>query len=103
MDGVEEASYRQSRLCRLLGSPIAFAVVHLLAENKQMTPSEIARAVGRSVPRVSNVLAGLRLGEVVRYETAGKRNQYRLKHPQEIRHLLGALSRFVRAASSVRR
>jgi hypothetical protein len=32
--GVEEGSYRQSRLCRLLGNPVAFAVVQLLAENK---------------------------------------------------------------------
>ncbi|MBI4488656.1 MAG: hypothetical protein HY694_06185 [Deltaproteobacteria bacterium] len=53
--------------------------------------------------RVSSVVAALRLAEVVRYEAAGRRNQYRLKHPQEIKNLLGALSRFVKAASSVRR
>ena len=29
MGGVEEGSYRQSRLCRLLGNPVAFAVVQL--------------------------------------------------------------------------
>jgi hypothetical protein len=28
---VEEDSYRQSRLCRLLGNPVAFAVVELLS------------------------------------------------------------------------
>ena len=28
---VEEESYRQSRLCRLRGNPVAFAVVQLLA------------------------------------------------------------------------
>jgi len=100
---VEEGSYRQSRLCRLLGNPMAFAVVQLLAENKQMSPSEIARVVGRSVPRVSNVLAALRLAEVVRYETAGRRTKYRLKHTQEIRKLLGALDGFVKSASPVRR
>ena len=53
---MEEDSYSQSRLCRLLGNPIAFAVVQLLAENKELNPSEIARAVGRSVQRVSNIL-----------------------------------------------
>lgn len=57
---VEEESYRQSRLCRLLGNPVAFAVVQLLAENRELTPSETAGAVGRSVQRVSNVLAALR-------------------------------------------
>ncbi len=91
---MEEVSYRQSRLCRLLGNPIAFAVVQLLAENKEMSPSEIARAVGRSLPRVSNVLAALRLGEVVRYETDGKRTRYRLKHPREVRKILEALAGF---------
>jgi len=38
---VEEDSYRQSRLCRLLGNPVAFAVVQLLAENNELNPSEI--------------------------------------------------------------
>jgi DNA-binding transcriptional ArsR family regulator len=98
---VDEDSYRQSRLCRLFGNPVAFAIVELLAENKELNPSEIARAVGRSVPRVSNVLGALRLADVVRYDSDGKRNYYRLKHPGEVRQVLAALSRFVRAASTV--
>ena len=98
---MEEESYRQSRLCRLLGNPIAFSIVHLLAENKEMSPSEIAKAVGRSVPRVSNVLAALRLAEVVRYETEGKWTRYRLKHPREVRKVLEALAGFVKRASAV--
>ncbi len=100
---MEEDSYRQSRLCRLLGNPVAFVVVQLLAENKELSPSEIARAVGRSVQRVSTVLGALRLAEVVRYDTDGKRNRYRLKHPSEVRSVLAALSRFVKAASVVGR
>jgi predicted transcriptional regulator len=100
---VEEGSYRQSRLCRLLGNPLAFAVVQLLAETRELSVSEIARAVGRSVQRVSTVLSALRLAEVVRYQMDGRRNQYRLKHPSEIRTVLNALSRFVKAASAVRR
>ena len=100
---MEEGSYRQSRLCRLLGNPVAFAVVQLLAENKELSPSEIARAVGRSVQRVSTVLAALRLAEVVRYDSDGKRNRYRLKHPSEVRSVIAALSRFVKVASGVDR
>ena len=69
---VEELSYRQSRLCRLLGNPIAFTVVSLLAECKEMSTGEIAKAIGRSVPLTSNILAALRLAEVVRYETKGR-------------------------------
>jgi DNA-binding transcriptional ArsR family regulator len=98
---VEEDSYRQSRLCRLLGNPVAFAVVELLAQNKELNPSEIARAVARSVPRVSNILGALRLADVVRYDSDGKRNYYRLKHPREIRQVLVALSRLVEAVSNV--
>ncbi len=100
---MEEDSYRQSRLCRLLGNPIAFAVVQLLAENKELSPTQIARAVGRSVQRVSTMLGALRLAEVVRYDTDGKRNRYRLKHPSEIRGVLGALSRFVKVVSVTNR
>ena len=98
---MEEENYRQSRLCRLLGNPVAFAVVQILAENRELTPSEIARAVGRSVQRVSNVLGALRLAEVVRYDTDGKHNRYRLKHPSEPKSILTALSRFVKAVSKV--
>jgi hypothetical protein len=33
--------------------------------------------------RVSTVLGALRLAEVVPYDSDGKRNRYRLKHPRE--------------------
>ena len=99
---MEEEIYRQSRLCRLLGNPIAFTIVHVLVENKDMSPSEIAKAVGGSVARVSNVLAALRLANVVRYETEGKWTRYRIKHPREVRKVLEALAGFVKA-SAVRR
>ena len=100
---MDETGYRQSRLCRVLGNPLAFAVVQLLAENGEMSPSQLAAALGRSLARVSNVLAALRLAEVVRYETAGGKVRYRLKHPRETRKLLAALDRFIEAASAARR
>ena len=100
---VEEVSYRQSRLCRLLGNPVAFTVVILLAENKQMSTGEIAKAIGRSVPRTSNILGALRLAEVVRYETEGRHARYRLKHPREVKKILDALSGFVKTTSLDRR
>ncbi len=70
---MEEQTYRQSRLCRVLGNPVAFAIVQILAENKEMSPSAVAGVVGRSVSRVSHVLAALRLAEVVRYDADGRR------------------------------
>jgi len=78
---------------------VAFAIVQLLAENKQMNPSQISRGVGRSVSRVSHVLAAWRLAEVVRYETDGTRARYRLKHARQTRQILKALSEFIDSAS----
>jgi DNA-binding transcriptional ArsR family regulator len=100
---VEEESYRQSRLCRLLGNPVAFTVVMLLAENKEMSTGRIAKAIGRSVPRTSNILGTLRLAELVRYETEGRHARYRLKHPRETRKILDALSGFVKSAAPTHR
>jgi len=99
---MEEQTYRQSRLCRVLGNPVAFAIVQILAENKEMSPSAVAGAVGRSVSRVSHVLAALRLAEVVRYDADGRRARYRLKHPQQVRQILRALSRFIDSTSRAR-
>ena|SRR5712691_1401546 len=96
---MEERAYRQSRLCRVLGNPLAYSIVNLLAENKDITPSQIARGVGKSVSRVSHVLAALRMMEVVRYETNGKQASYRLKHPRQIRQIISALEQFVDSAS----
>jgi DNA-binding transcriptional ArsR family regulator len=97
---MEEKAYRQSRLCRLLGNPLAFAVVNILGEHKELSPSEIARGVGRSVSRVSHVLAALRLAEVVRYETDGRQARYRLKHPRETRQLFTALEKFIDSSAA---
>jgi len=99
---MEEQTYRQSRLCRVLGNPVAFAIVQILAENKEMSPSAVAGAVGRSVSRVSHILAALRLAEVVRYDADGRRARYRLKHPQQVRQILRALSGFIDSTSRAR-
>ncbi|MBI2358752.1 MAG: winged helix-turn-helix transcriptional regulator [Deltaproteobacteria bacterium] len=99
---MDEKLYRQSRLCRTLGNPVAYAILAGLAEKRQMTPTEIARAVNRSVARVSNLLAALRLADVVRYEAAGGHTKYRLKHLSETRRLLRALADFVEAVGPPR-
>ena len=52
------------------------AVVGLLANGKDLSTGEIAKAIGRSVPRTSNILGALRLTEVVRYETDGRYARY---------------------------
>jgi DNA-binding transcriptional ArsR family regulator len=98
---VEEKSYRQSRLCRVFGNPVAFSIVELLLENRDMSPSQLARALGRSLSRISHTLGALRLAEVVRYDSDSKlRSRYRLKHPREMRHLLRALGAYIESSST---
>ncbi len=96
---MQERAYRQSRLCRVLGNPLAYPIVSLLAHNKDMTPSQIARGVGRSVSRVSHILAALRMIEVVRYETNWKQASYRLKYPRQMRQIIAALENFIDSTS----
>jgi hypothetical protein len=61
---VEEVSHRKSRLGRLHGNSVAVTVVSLLAESKIMGTVEIARAIGQSVPRTSNIRGALRFAEL---------------------------------------
>jgi DNA-binding transcriptional ArsR family regulator len=80
---------------------VAFTIAQLLAENGEISPTEIARAVGKSLSRVSHTLAALRMVDVVRYDSDKKlRARYRLKHPREIRQVIKALSNFVDSVSS---
>jgi hypothetical protein len=60
-----------------------------------MTPSQIAHGLGRSVSRVSHVLAALRMMEVVRYEANSKRASYRLKYPRQTLQIIAALEHFI--------
>jgi hypothetical protein len=55
------------------------------------------------VSRVSHVLSSLRLAEVVRYDTDGRKARYRLKHPRETRELLKVLAAFIDSSSAFQR
>ena len=100
---MEEKSYRQSRLCRVFGNPAAFAIVEPLLEHRELSPSQPARALGRSLSRISHTLGALRLADVVRYDSGAKMPaRYRLKHRPEIRQVFRALSSFVDSASSLK-
>jgi predicted ArsR family transcriptional regulator len=92
---MQEAKYRESRLCRLLGNPIVYRIAVLLAENGSQTPAVLAKTAGRSVQTVSGHLAKLRAADVVRYETAGGKTVYWLKHPESIKGVLRALQKAV--------
>jgi DNA-binding transcriptional ArsR family regulator len=99
---MQEIKYRESRLCRMLGNPVVYRMAVLLAQRGPLTPSELAKMTGRAVQTISGHLATLRVGDVVRYETARGRTRYWLKHPRQMRGLLGALRRTVRASAKLR-
>ena len=57
---MEEKRYRESRLCRLLGNPIVYQLVLLLDTGGPLTPSKLAKLMGRQVSTVSIHLGKLR-------------------------------------------
>jgi DNA-binding transcriptional ArsR family regulator len=96
---MDEAKYRSSRLCRLLGNPVTFQIVLLLDQGGPLTPSRLAKFAGRSIQTVSSHLAKLRNADVVRYDSAGREVRYRLKHKRETRELIKAMDRVIQAAN----
>ncbi len=98
---MEEGKYRESRLCRLLGSPVVYRIVVLLMQQGPLTPARLAKMTGRSVQTISGHLAKLRSADVVRYETEGGRTRYWVKPIKEIRDVLESLKRAVGALSKL--
>jgi len=100
---MDESIYRQSRLCRILGNPLAFAIVDVLGTGKELSPSEIARAGWpQRVARESH-FGSAALGRAGRYETDGRQARYRLKHSRETQQLLEALTKFIDTSSAFQR
>jgi DNA-binding transcriptional ArsR family regulator len=98
---MEEKRYRESRLCRLLGNPILYQLVLLLDTGGPLTPSKLAKLIGRQVSTVSIHLGKLRNADVVRYDTSGKETRYWLKHKSEMRGVLKMLERVVHASAKL--
>lgn len=94
---MQEGRYRECRLCRVLGNPLAYSLVWRLVQNGTQTPSDLAGALRRSIHTISHTLGKLRLAEVVRFERSGRQAKYRLKYPEEIKFVLKALGRFEKA------
>ena len=98
---MEEKRYRESRVCRLLGNPIVYQLVLLLEAGGPLTPSRLAKLIGRQVSTVSIHLGKLRAADVVRYDTSGKETRYWLKHRSEMKGLLKMLERVVGASAKL--
>ena len=98
---MRESRYRESRVCRVLGNPVVYATVQLLAERGPMAPSAIAKAVRRHLATTSNHLGTLRTADLVRYDRKGGHTRYWLKHPDETKRVLVALSALVQSSGRV--
>ncbi len=99
---MEESKYRESWLCRLLGSPVVYRIEVLLLQQGPLTPVRLAKMTGRSVQTISGHLAKLRTADVVRYEIERGRTRYWVKPIKEIRDVLESLKRAVGALSKLR-
>jgi DNA-binding transcriptional ArsR family regulator len=98
---MEEKRYRESRLCRLLGNPIVYQIVLLLEAGGPLTPSRLAKLIGRQVSTVSIHLGKLRNADIVRYDTSGKETRYWLKHKSEMKGLPKMLEKVVDASAKL--
>ena len=98
---MDEKRYRESRLCRLLGNPIVYQLVILLDAGGPLTPSKLAKLIGRQVSTISIHLGKLRAADVVRYDTSGKETRYWLKHKSEMKGLLRMLEKVVDASAKL--
>ncbi len=98
---MRESRYRESRVCRVLGNPVVYATVQLLAERGPLAPSAIAKSVRRHLATTSYHLATLRTADLVGYDRKGGTTRYWLKHPEETKHLLAALTVLVQSAGQM--
>ena len=98
---MDEKRYRESRLCRVLGNPIVYQLVVLLDAGGPLTPSKLAKLIGRQISTISIHLGKLRAADVVRYDTSGKETRYWLKRKSEMKGLLRMLEKVVDASAKL--
>jgi len=84
-----------------LGNPIVYQLVVLLDTGGPLTPSKLAKLIGRQVSTISIHLGKLRAADVVRYDTSGKETRYWLKRKSEMKGLLRMLEKVVDASAKL--
>ena len=97
---IPEQRYRASRICRALGNPTAYQILHILEKGRQ-TPAQLAHKLGLSIPTISAVLRTLRDLDLVRYEVKWRQRHYWLK-TEEIIMSMRQLERTVKKIEAMR-
>ena len=85
---IVEKRFRGSIVCRVLSYPIAYGIVKLLLEKKEMNLEQIAVSVKRAKSTACFHLAKLRLVNIIRYEHKAQSTIYWVKYPNEVKKVL---------------
>ncbi|HIE05681.1 MAG TPA: ArsR family transcriptional regulator [bacterium (Candidatus Stahlbacteria)] len=91
---IPEVRYRASRVCRVLGNPTAYEMLHLLSKGRK-TPEQLADMLGISIITTSQTLRSLRQLDLVRYEVKWRHREYWVKY-DAVAKLMAILETFVR-------
>jgi len=97
---IPEVHYRASRICRALGNPTAYELLHLLKKEKR-TPDQLAVLLGVSLPTISQVLRVLRDLDLVRYEVKWRTHEYWIK-TNAVPAALAGLERLVKVVEAMK-
>jgi len=95
---IPEIRYRASRVCRVLGNPTTYEILHLLKNGKR-SPAEIAQNMGLSISTVSHVLKSLRQLDLVRYEVKYREHIYWIKE-ESIKDVMFMLENMIKKIKS---
>ncbi len=95
---MQETSFRCSRVCKVLGNPVAFQILEAIAK-EPCAPSELAKKVRRSMPAVSHQLRSLRMADLVRFTSKGQYVLYRLKYQKEVLEIIDGLKGLIHLSS----
>lgn len=85
---IVERKFRGSQIWRALRSPVAYGIVCFLLEKGDASLDEIARVAKRSKSATCVHLSKLRLANIVRCDTKGRKTRYWIKYPKEVRSLI---------------
>jgi len=75
---IPEIHYRASRICRTLGNPTAYEMLHIL-KKAQKTPKALAQELGVSISTISHVLRSFRQLDLLRYDVKLNQRAYWIK------------------------
>jgi len=95
-----EVRYRASRICRVLGNPTAYELLHVLKKRKK-SPEQLAHILGVSIATVSVVLRILRNLDLVRYEVKWRSRYYWIK-TNAVNSVMADLEKLVKIIETLR-